>query len=106
MTDGLRTLLDRARALQARIASLYVLCDRGGAPLKKKTLWRHWVRGGMAAGVHVEAHFHDLRAAGAAEIDERGGDAQKFLGSRTRQTTEVYLRDRRLNVVTPLKRKM
>ena len=105
VTDGLRTLLDRARALQARIASLYVLCDRGGAPLKKKTLWRHWVRACKAAGV-VDAHFHDLRAAGATEMDRRGGDAQKFLGHRTRQTTEVYLRDRRLNVVTPLKRKM
>jgi integrase len=100
-----RLLLDRARALQTRIASLYVFCDRGGVPLKKKTLWRRWVRACKAAGV-VDAHFHDLRAAGATEMDRRGGDAQKFLGHRTRQTTEVYLRDRRLNVVTPLKRKM
>ena len=105
LTDHLRTLLDRAKALQSRVGSLYVLCDRGGGQLKKKTLWRYWVRACEAAGVK-DAHFHDLRAAGATEMDRRGGDAQKFPGHRTRQTTEVYLRDRRLNVVTPLKRKM
>jgi DNA-binding winged helix-turn-helix (wHTH) protein len=39
------------------------------------------------------------------EVDRRGGDAQKFLGHKSGRTTEGYLRDRRVNVITPLARK-
>lgn len=104
MTEGLRGLLDRARALQGRVASLYVLCDRQGRPWKPDTLRDGWNRACKRAGV-ADAHFHDLRAAGATALDASGGDAQRFLGHRQRQTTEVYLRDRRTNVVRPLERK-
>ncbi len=82
-----------------------MLCDRRGRQVKTKTLRAHWDKACHAAGVQ-DAHFHDLRAAGGTEVDRRGGDAQKFLGHRNRTTTEVYLRDRRVNVIKPLLRKV
>lgn len=103
-TDVLRALLGRARALQARVGSLYVLCTRRGAPWRPDTLRDRWNAACSRAGV-ADAHFHDLRAAGATELERRGGDAQTFLGHRRRATTEVYLRGRRANVVTPIDRK-
>lgn len=103
-TDVLSALLDRARAAQGRVRSLYVLCDRRGRAWKPDTLRAHWDNACKAAGVE-DAHFHDLRAAGGTEVDRRGGDAQKFLGHKSGRTTEGYLRDRRVNVITPLARK-
>ena len=103
-TEALSAILTRARALQARVASLYVLCDRRGRKWKDDTLRAHWDRACKAAGVE-DAHFHDLRAAGGTEVDRQGGDAQKFFGHKSRRTTEGYLRDKRVNVVTPLARR-
>lgn len=104
VTDALGAILDRARALQARVGSLYVLCDRRGRRVNDATLRGQWHRACELAGV-ANAQFRDLRASGGTEVDRRGGDAQKFLGHRSRATTEVYLRDKRANVVRPLKRK-
>lgn len=104
VTEALTPLLERARTLQARVASLYVLCDRRGRPLIPSTLREWWRLACRKAGID-DARFHDLRAAGGTEVERRGGDAQKFLGHRSRRTTEVYLRDRRANVVRPLARK-
>lgn len=55
----------------------------------------------------TDAHFHDLRAAGATALDAEHGRiaAQRFLGHRSPQTTERYLRDKRAASVTPLVRK-
>lgn len=106
VTDDIKPLLDRCKALQARVASLYVLCQRGGKPWNDGSLRNRWNAACKRAGVE-DAHFHDLRAAGGTEVDRQGGirAAQIFLGHRSHRTTEVYLRDKRANVVTPLKRK-
>lgn len=105
-TDDLRGLLDRARALQSRVASLYVLCDRRGRPWTPDRLRSHWHRACAAAGV-TDARFHDIRAAAGTEVERRHGRkaAQVFLGHQSEQTTETYLRDRRPNVITPLTRR-
>jgi len=60
-TADLDALLARAKALQARVASLYVLCNRRGKPWLRGTLRDHWDRACKAAGVE-DAHFHDIRA--------------------------------------------
>lgn len=102
--DWFGALLARAKALQDRVASLCVLCDRRGHPWKPNTLRDHWNDACARAGVQ-NAHFHDLRAAGGTEVDRRGGDAQAFLGHADAKTTKLYLRGKRVNVVAPLKRK-
>ena len=93
-----------ARALQARVASLCVLCNRGGKPWRPDSLYAAFKTAAKNAGVE-DATLHDLRAAGATEADRIGQSAQKFLGHRRAQTTETYLRDRRVNVVRPIARK-
>lgn len=102
--EALSAILDRARALQARVGSLYVLCDPRGKPWRPDTLGRHWRAACDTAGV-LDAHFHDLRAAGATELDKRGGDAQQFLTHKDARTTAGYLRDRRAFIIKPLARK-
>jgi integrase len=105
-TDELSAILGRAKALQTRVASLYVLCDRRGRQWETGTLRDHWDRAVAKAGVE-DAHFHDLRSAAATEVEKQFGRkaAQDFLGHQDERTTETYLRDRRVNVVTPLVRK-
>lgn len=105
-TPELDALLARAKALQARVGSLYVLCARAGRQWKPDGLRRHWWAACRAAGV-TNAHFHDLRAAGATALDAEHGRiaAQRFLGHKSPQTTERYLRDKRAAAVTPLVRK-
>jgi integrase len=105
-TDDVAPLLERARALQARVASPFVLCDRRGQRWKPDTLRSRWNRACAAAGV-TDAHFHDLRAAAGTEVERLFGlrAARDFLGHTTEQTTQGYVRGRRANVVRPLVRR-
>ena len=103
-SDVLDALLARARSLQARVASLYVLCDRRGRRWNTGTLRKRWNAAAAAADV-PDAHFHDLRAAGATEIKRRGGDPQEFLGHQDARTTLIYLRGLKISRVVPLARK-
>lgn len=105
-TDDFAALLARARALQSRVASLYVLCDRRGRKWRPDTLRGHWNDACTAAGV-VNAHPHDLRAAAATEVDRLYGQeaARVFLGHGNIRQTMTYLRGLKVNVVRPLARK-
>lgn len=102
--DTLTPILARAKALQARIASLHVICGRGGKPLDKDAIDYLWRKACTAAQVE-DARFHDLRAAAATAVEEAGGNAQTFLGHSDAKTTRIYLRGRRVNTVKPLRRK-
>jgi len=105
-SEALDAILARAKALQARVASLYVLCNRRGKPWLPGTLRDHWDAACAKAGVE-DAHFHDLRAAAGSEVERLYGQevARKFLGHRDIRTTMIYLRDKRPNVVRPLTRR-
>jgi len=105
-TPDLDAILDRARALQAKVGSMYILCARAGRQWTTDGLRRRW-NAACAAACVQNAHFHDLRAKGGTDVDrDLGRDAaQKFLGHRHAQTTDVYLRDKRANVVRPLIRR-
>lgn len=105
-TEALRTILTRARALQVRVGSLFVLCNRGGRRWTTGALRDRWDKAVKAAGVE-DAHFHDLRAAAGTEVERQRGKrgAQEFLGHLHENTTDRYLRGKRVIVVTPLARK-
>ncbi len=105
-TPEFRELVARARALQAKIASPFVFCTKRGKQWSYWQLHTRWDDACAAAGVE-DAHFHDLRAIGATELDESQGieAARQFLGHRNRQTTEVYIRGKRRNLVKPLVRR-
>lgn len=105
-TPEFRELVARARALQAKVASPFVFCTKRGKQWSYWQLHSRWDAACAAAGVE-DAHFHDLRAIGATELDESEGidAARQFLGHRNRQTTEVYIRGKRRNLVKPLVRR-
>jgi integrase len=103
-TDDLAALIARARALQARVGSLYVLCLRGGRKWDVRYLREKWHEARKAAGV-AHAIFHDIRAAAATEVDRQGGNAQLFLGHKDAKTTMIYLRGLKINIVRPLARR-
>ena len=104
--DDLDALLARARALQARVASLYLVCQASGAPWAKHQVQWRWNEACRRAGV-VDAHLHDVRARAGTDKDAQEGPkaAQGFLGHRSPRTTEIYLRDKRTTTVRPLARK-
>lgn len=106
-SDSLDTILARAKAIQARVASMHVLCDRRGRPWRTGTLRDHWDAAVKAAGIE-DAHFHDLRARAGSEIEKLYGReaAQHFLGHKSPTTTDGYLRDKRVHVVKTLARKL
>lgn len=105
-SDALDAILARARAVQDRVASLHVLCDRRGRRWLTGTLRLHWTTAVKAAGV-ANAKFHDLRAAGATAIERLYGAeaAREFLGHKDIRTTMTYLRGLRVNRIRPLARK-
>lgn len=105
-SDALDAILARARAVQARVASLYVLCARAGRAWRPDGLRRHWIKACKAAGV-ADAHFHDLRAAAGTEVERRYGReaAREFLGHADIRTTMVYLRGLRVGTIRPLDRR-
>jgi integrase len=104
--EVLAPILARARALQARVASMFVLCDRRGRRRRVKTLQAHWRADCKAAGV-ADCRMHDMRATAATELAERYGlaAAQEFLTHKDARTTLVYVRDRRPMVVRALARR-
>ncbi len=105
-SDVLTPILARARALQARVASLHVLCGRGGKAWTPDALRDQWAKARKAAGVE-DARFHDIRAAAATALEREHGPlaAQAFLTHRSAATTAVYLRERRATVIRPIRRK-
>jgi integrase len=103
LTDDLRGVLAAAKALQGRVASLYVLSHRG-APLKQRTLGNWWAAACRAASVE-DAHWHDIRAKAGTDADEAGQNAQRLLGHADARTTAGYLRSKRVVEVEPVRRR-
>lgn len=101
LTDDLKAVLAASRALQGRISSLYVLCGRGGQPLKRQRVGIWWRKACKAAGVK-NAVWHDLRAKAGTDADAAGLNAQNYLGHSSAQTTRTYLRGKRILTVVPM----
>lgn len=104
ITDDIRHVLASARALQGRLASLYVLSGRGGQPLRRHTVGGWFRKAARAAGV-PDARWHDIRAKAGTDRDADGGNAQALLGHVDPRTTRTYLRGRKITTVEPLKLK-
>lgn len=100
LNDELRAVLDQARALQGRVGTLTVLCERGHS-ITRWRLGELWRRACKAAGV-AGAQFRDLRAKSATDDPD---EAQKRLGHTSPQTTRVYMRGREITVVEPTRRR-
>lgn len=106
LDEVLAPIIERARALQAKVATMFVLSGRGARQWSDDALRNQWNKAIHKAGVK-DAHFHDIRAAAATECARRFGQdaAQHFLGHKDAKTTQTYLRDRAVATVQPLRRK-
>ncbi len=106
-TDELDAIIARCKALQARIASPFVLCDERWQPYSRTKLTKLFAKAAKAAGVK-NAQFRDIRAAAGTTKEAEEGEraAQAFLGHQDARTTKLYLRGRRINQVRPASRKV
>lgn len=99
-SDDLRAAVASARALEGRVASLYVVPGRGSRQQAHQPIYRDWLDACAKAKV-AGATLHDLRALAATEAQAQGLDAQALLGHTSERMTRTYLRDRTVPVVTP-----
>lgn len=80
-----------------------LVVGENGMPVALRTLQKYWAQACKAAGLEG-VQFRDLRAKAATDKAELAGDvrkAQKQLGHATVTTTELYVRARRGEKVTP-----
>lgn len=94
----LRAAVDRAIALQGRVASLTLLRNRCGKAPDYSTVRLQFMQACAGAGV-TDCHFHDLRAVAAAAAKRQGMNPTALLGHSSPQQTVRYLREREETVV-------
>jgi integrase len=89
-TDDLKTVVDRARALQ-KSRSLALFGDSKGKPWDYNAVRQSWNRAVKRALVD-DAHLHDLRAKSLTDARAQGLDPQRLAGHSTEAQTTRYLR--------------
>lgn len=104
ITAELKAALATARALNA-VASVFLLCDRRGQPITTHWLGRQFRVAARAAGIQ-DAQLRDLRAKAATDAKDLGQDYQAILGHATRAMSDSYIKDKIINKVEPLRRKL
>lgn len=102
LTDELRAIIVRCRALQRHVASLWLLSGKHGAPFAPDTLSKAFLKASRRAGI-ANAQLRDMRSKVATDDPE---NAQKRLGHLSRITTERYIKTRKVVRVMPAKLKV
>lgn len=104
-TPELHAVVERAKnALGPVTAMRYLLAGRAGKKRAHTNVWRSFKAAVDAAGIK-DVTLHDLRAMSGTEADRQGMDPSALLGHTDRRTTQIYLRDRSVKVVTGPRRK-
>lgn len=99
----LATVIKRCedRAKSYKVASLSLVLDEHGHPLRYWTMSKMFARARKAAGI-ADVQFRDLRAKNATESVSQD-EAKNRLGHTTMGMTESYIRNRAGRVVKPLR---
>lgn len=105
VSGELAAVIERIKAQIAarKVPSIYLVQHENGQPITYWQFAKLFLSAKRAAGESWQ--FRDIRAKAATERDEEAGlhEAQKLLGHASRNTTEVYIRNRRGARVKPLK---
>lgn len=104
-SDGLRKVVDKAKALKRPQWCLYLFCNRQGEAYTDsgfKAMWqRVQIKWAEQGGNRFT--FHDIRAKALTDAKGLGLDAQALAGHSTAAMTEHYIKQREFKKVTPLK---
>jgi integrase len=92
-------VLERARTLSKVRGISTLICTRRGRPLAYKTAYDMFIAAAKKAGVE-DVTPHDLRAKAGTDGEQEGIDPQKLLGHKSSRSTERYLREKRVHVVS------
>lgn len=101
-SDDLRTVVQRAIDIASQSKtrpSPYLVPTRKGTPRAHTNVWRVF----KEACRHVQIDditLHDIRAMSGTEAEKQGRDPSALLGHADRKTTQIYLRDKSVKVVT------
>lgn len=97
----LATVIARIKSKSRNLVNLALLQDPDGQRLTYCALRSRFDKAREKAGVNFQ--FRDLRAKAATDVEDLA-HAQRLLGHKNRNTTEIYTRDRKGEAVQPLKR--
>lgn len=99
-TPELVAVIDRAKSLDYKIKShKYLLSGRAGTPRRHTNVWRYFKEAARKVGLG-DVTLHDLRAMSGTAADKEGKDPSALLGHTDRRTTQIYLRDKTVQVVS------
>lgn len=101
ITGNLAEVVDRIINRPRRATGMALIQDEDGQSISYTTLRSRFDKARELAGVSFQ--FRDIRAKAATDTGDLG-HAQKLLGHKTRAMTEHYTRDRKGEVVSPLKK--
>lgn len=97
----LATIIDRIMAKPRDKVNMALLQDPDGQQLTYTAMRSRFDKAREVSGVNFQ--FRDLRAKAATDTEDLA-HAQRLLGHKNRTTTEIYTRDRKGDLVQPLKR--
>lgn len=101
-TDDLRSVVQRAIEVTAAAntrPSPYLIPTRKGTPRAHTNVWRVFKEACRRVQIN-DVTLHDLRAMSGTEAEKQGQDPSALLGHTDRKTTQIYLRDKSVKVVS------
>lgn len=103
-SDALRATVGRAAKVTLSPSSEFILATYKGTARFPTNVWKVFKESSRKAGVE-NVTLHDIRAMSGTEADKEGKDPMLLLGHSDRKTTQIYLRDKTIKVVSgPAKR--
>jgi len=103
-SEGLQATIERAALITKNPSSEFIVPTYKGTARRHTNVWRFFKESATKAGVE-NVTLHDLRAMSGTDADREGKDPMLLLGHTDRKTTQIYLRDKTIQVVSGPTRK-
>ncbi|TGV06372.1 integrase [Alcaligenaceae bacterium 429] len=103
-SEGLQATIERAALITKNPSSEFIVPTYKGTARRHTNVWRFFKESAAKAGVE-NVTLHDLRAMSGTDADREGKDPMLLLGHTDRKTTQIYLRDKTIQVVSGPTRK-
>jgi len=108
-SEELKTVVAEIVAMPRPVRGLHLFCNRQGQPYTSsgfRAIWQRAMRAALQSG-RVQERFteHDIRGKAATDAEAAGMNAQKLLAHRHRNTTDGYIKAKKVERILPLSRK-